>query len=261
MIETQKIYYGSHPIEDVRFGKDKVILNYKLEPIQSNLIRWYDADNPGTDTGNGWLDLTATRNGTLTPTTSFTYTSTPPANFEYSGASSNRIVMADSGANPFAGASTQPHTIVAWINVDKIGDNVISFTGEDAGANGSKISFRTIDNGSSQNILRVETRGNSYNSSTLGVLSTGTWYMVAYTIDGTNQTDIEMWLNTEKDDGVTGSNTLSLASTAFQAGNQSPTISAQSFDGKMSVFLAYDKKLTDEEIYHTFNLYKGRYGY
>lgn len=261
MAQTQKIYYGAHPIEDVRFGSHKIILNYELKPIQTNLIRWFDADSPGSDTNNGWVDLSGNRNGSLDPTTSFTYTSTAPANFEFSGASNNRIVIGDAGSIPFAGANTQPQTILAWINVDTVGDNVISFVGEDDGATGSKLVLRTIDNGSSQNILRVETRGASYNSSTLGVLSTGTWYQVGYTLDGTDQTDIEMWLNGQKDTGVTGSNTLSLANVAFQMGQQSPAVTGQSFDGKMSVYLAYDRKLTDSEILHNFNLYKGRYGY
>ena len=135
--------------------------------------------------------------------------------------------------------------------------------GESVPPDGSKLTFRTQADGSGGNNLRVETRGANYVSTTLGSLTNNTWYMCSYKLDGNNQTDITMYLNTSKDAGVTGDNPLNLKTTRLQIGDQYPSGAggAQKLDGQMGVFLIYDRALEDWEITHNFNYFKSRYGY
>lgn len=263
MIETQKIYLGEHPIEVTKFGEHGNLIKQPETLITKGLLNYYDAENPGGAPSTTWDDLMDVQDGSVNADVSRVPASPAYYNFP-SGSNLNTIEFYTSGTQPFPGSTDINHTICTWVQFDEDQENVISIVGKDSPPNGSKITFRTQADGSGGNNLRVETRGANYVSTTLGSLTNLTWYMCSYKLNGNNQTDITMYLNTSKDDGVTGDNNLNLQDTQLQVGDQFPAGAvggAQKLYGKMGVFLIYDRALEDWEIEHNFNYFKSRYGY
>jgi hypothetical protein len=261
MIETQKIYLGEHPIEVTKFGAHGNLIKQPETLITKGLLNYYDAENPGGTPSTTWTDLMGNQDGSVNADVSHTSGTPSYYDFPATGTGTDADTIIFYTGQPFSGSVGINHTICAWVDFDQSKDNIISMVGEDVAPNGSKLTFRTQSDGLGANNLRVETRGANYVSSTLGALSTNNWYMCSYKLDGNNQTDITMYLNATKDDGVTGSNNLSLKTTRLQTGNQSPSTVGQKLDGQMGVFLIYNRALEDWEIEHNFNYFKSRYGY
>lgn len=217
-------------------------------PFSQDLVRWYDAENPGSSPSSTWEDLSGTQNGTVN--TNVSYVSATPAYYDFAGTTGadpdNTITY---GANPFTG--TTPHTIIGWCNPDVVSNMVWQFTGEND--NAKKIVFSFLN----ANAMRLEWQGGGDTLSGLSY-STGTWAQYAYSFNGTTVSDITCYINTTSS-SLTNTTTLNLGSTALQSGDQ-PNNPNQVYNGKLGVFLAYNRAFSSSEIEEVYEYYRTRYG-
>ena len=214
--------------------------------VDSSLVLWLDAQQPGSYPGTGatWTDLSGnSNNATLSGTYTYNQTS---INFISSGkglvnyASSNLSLI----------TSSTGVTVSIWTRVSSI-------------PNGSYNRLFSVGDYPSQNYYL------EFNGVTLGtllsfvggsslvtnqVLSTGTWYNIVQTYDGSlNSIYINGILS--KSVGANGS----ISTTTTYLGIFSDPTVGSSTPGEVSIFSMYKRALSAAEISTNFNALRGRY--
>ena len=217
--------------------------------VTSGLVRFYDAENAGGTPTTTWTDIQANQNGTVGA--NVTWTTGTPNYYDFLGSGTTAASAVDFSPNPFTG--TQNHTICVWFNADSTGDGVLSYVGRTGFPTYQfqKITMRTISNQ-----LRLEFEGAGQNTSL--TYSTGTWYQAAYKLDGTRPNDCTIYLNNSKQAITASTTTLNLSSLYMYTGVQT---GFHPFNGKVAVYMAYNRALSDAEIEQNFDYFKTRYGY
>ena len=214
--------------------------------VDSSLVLWLDAQQPGSYPGTGatWTDLSGnSNNATLSGTYTYNQTS---INFISSGkglvnyASSNLSLI----------TSSTGVTVSIWTRVSSI-------------PNGSYNRLFSVGDYPSQNYYL------EFNGVTLGtllsfvggsplvtnqVLSTGTWYNIVQTYDGSLNS---IYINGILSNSVGANGSIS-TTTTYLGIFSDPTVGS-STPGEVSIFSMYKRALSAAEISTNFNALRGRY--
>ena len=249
-IEGKKIYLGNSPvtlIKDNGFVHVDPAEAVAVPPYSTDLLRWFEADNPGGSPSSTWTDLSGNQNGTIG--SNLTYTSGTPSYYSFSGASTDVNNVVDASPSPVTG--TTNHTAIVWFRTASSNDGVLSYVGSRLSGSFQKIVLRTTSTG----YIRVEFEGAGTTTSL--AYSTNTWYQAAYVFDGTTTGDVKVYLNTSSQQAG-GTTTLNMNSTYCWSGAQQ---SFHAFNGDVANWLIYDRAFSASEITEVFDYYKGNYGY
>ena len=214
--------------------------------VDSSLVLWLDAQQPGSYPGTGttWTDLSGnSNNATLSGTYTYNQTS---INFISSGkglvnyASSNLSLI----------TSSTGVTVSIWTRVSSI-------------PNGSYNRLFSVGDYPSQNYYL------EFNGVTLGtllsfvggsplvtnqVLSTGTWYNIVQTYDGSLNS---IYINGILSKSVGANGSIS-TTTTYLGIFSDPTVGSNT-SGEVSIFSMYKRALSAAEISTNFNALRGRY--
>ena len=222
--------------------------------VTSSLLVHLDAGDSSSYSGSGttWYNLVSGGNN-ATLYNGPTYSSSDGGYFHFDG-SNDHVRMSNSGFNnpsawPYTGGKGN-FTYETWVNFDTTG------------------SYYTIfENGSWTDCLLLRHQSNKLYLYAEGLLlwnlswtpTTGTWYNIVLKRQVYN---FYLYIN----NSLIGSLSYSPAPSINISNNYiylmgSQHSSSQRFDGKMSVFMVYDKALSDSERQENYDTLKGRYGY
>ncbi len=204
-------------------------------PITDGLVSYWPLDN---DTLDYWGGNDGAANGA---------TNTPSGYLDgaytFDGIDDYIEVLDDATLNP-----TEELTVTAWINADEWADNYWEGTivGKDDWSTGSEgYVLRTGDSGSLSFVVGNYTAWPGETAVSPGVMSTGTWYHVAGTFNGTS---VRVYINgVENGSEEFGSTAIDPSSVNLNIG-RCPTDTFRLFEGAIDEVMVFNRTLNGSEI-------------
>jgi hypothetical protein len=219
--------------------------------VNDSLVLTIDAGNQNSYAGSGtnWYDLSGNgNNGTLT--NGPTFNSSNIGSIVFDGIDDYINIPNSTTLNP-----TQNFTLSCWVNIVSFNNIYIGIVDKYNGGNNSGFAL-FIPNVSGIQKFRFLNNATSYSEVTAtSSISTGVWYNVATTYDGSN---INIYVNGvfESSASCTGNNFLT--SDPIKLGGDG--VSTYFLNFKLSTLLLYNRALTSSEILQNYNSIKYRYG-
>jgi hypothetical protein len=215
------------------------------------LVFTLDAGNKNSYPGSGtnWYDLSGNgNNGTLT--NGPTFNSSNLGSIVFDGVDDYVNIPNSTNLNP-----VKNMTISSWVNATSFNNTYIGILDKYNG--GTSTGFAVyIPNVSGIQRFRFLNNATSYSEVTAtSSISTGLWYNVTCTYDGTN---INIYVNGSFESSASCSGNNNGNSDAVKLGGDG--VSTNYFNCKISTTLIYNRALTTSEILQNYNATKSRYG-
>jgi hypothetical protein len=222
-------------------------------PVTSNLVLYYDPNNPLSYSGSGTIINDLSGNGLSGTMSNITFTS---PYFSFDG-SSSQVSVAD---NALLEPSSSDWTMEFWVNHSVIlGASRILIGKTDGGLSADwGYGLRTASNGNT--FAEVGNGSLSIQSTSTG-LTIDTWYQVVGVWTNVANNLIELYIN----GSLIGStshvyNSIKNTTSPLYLGSFNGGQFSQWLNGKMGVVRLYNKALSSSEVLQNFNADKSKYG-
>jgi len=225
--------------------------NYSPKTITSGLVMCLDAANTKSYPGSGttWTDLSGKGNhGTLT--NGPTFNSSNLGSIVFDGVDDYVNILNSTNLNP-----VKNMTISSWVNITSFNNTYIGILDKYNG--GTSTGFAVyIPNVSGIQRFRFLNNATSYSEVTAtSSISTGLWYNVTCTYDGTN---INIYVNGSFESSASCSGNNNGNSDAVKLGGDGASTNYTNM--KLASVQIYNRDLTSTEILQNYNALKTRFG-
>ena len=219
--------------------------------VNDSLVLTLDAGNQNSYAGSGtnWYDLSGNgNNGTLT--NGPTFNSSNIGSIVFDGVDDYVNIPDNSSLNP-----TKNLTLSCWVNITSFNNVYIGIVDKYNGNNSTGYALY-IPNVSGIQKFRFLNNTTAYSEVTAtSTISTGVWYNVGTTYDGSN---LNIYVNGlfENSASCTGNNSTN--SDSLKLGGDG--VSTLYLNFKLSTTLLYNRALTASELLRNYNATKSRFG-
>ena len=248
MAQAQKIYLGSETAEKMYLGEHPISSFLgKVGVVGDGLIHYFNSQQ--TIDGSYIYDMIGGVTGSYVQAVNYDATE-KVLNFN---SAINTPVLSFSGGTPIVGNPPSEHSVFIFTKTKDEGSvRTIEFMGQ-SGVPASDYSVNlefTNDSGTNTFQLSNESVA-TIPAYSLGEVTLNEWHQVGYTFSGSVLNDVTMWLD-ENQEQITGSaSNMRIDTQYWEMGSEG---GVGPYSGSIGAVLVYNRKLTDKEVKHNYQI-------